>query len=87
MRRSMSLVSQTLFVCMKQEIGVRNTSVIFDATIRSCEAMVILIMYVADDWSLVQLMLQVHLQAKSMTGNEIAYELISTLSTKYGIAF
>ena len=70
---------------MKQEILGRDIAVIFDGTTRLGEAMVILIRYVADDWSLVQRMLQVRLLAKSMTGNEIARELISTLSTKYGV--
>ena len=70
---------------MKHEIVGRDVSVIFDGTTRLGDAMVNPIRYVADDWSLVQLLLQVRLLAKSMTGNEIARELISTLSTKYGI--
>ena len=64
---------------LKQEIVGRDVFVIFDGTTRLGETMVILIRYVADDWSLVQQMLQVRLLAKSMTGNEIALEFISTL--------
>ena len=62
---------------MKQEIAGRDISVIFDGTTRLGEAIVILIRHVADDWNLVQRILQVRLLAKSMTGNEIARELIS----------
>ena len=56
---------------------------IFNGTTRLDEAMVILIRYVADDWGLAQWMVQVRLLVKSMSENEIARELISTLSTKY----
>ena len=64
----------------------RDVSIVFDGTTRLGEAMVILIRYVADDWSLVQRVIQVRLLAKSMTGNENARELISTLSTNYSIS-
>ena len=70
---------------IKQEIVGRVVSVVFDGTTRLGDAKVILIRYVADDWSLVQRMIQVCLLAKSMSGNEIARELISTLSTNYSI--
>ena len=71
---------------VKQEIVGRDISVVFDGTTGLGEAMVILIRYVSDDWSLVQRMVQVRLLAKSMTGNEIARELINTLSTNYSIS-
>ena len=64
----------------------RETSVVFNGTTTLGEAIVILIGYAADDWSLVQRMIQVHLLAKSMTRNEIACELICTLLTNYGIS-
>ena len=48
--------------------------------------MVIVLRYIDDDWKLQKRLAQVKILAKSMTGEEIARELIDTLSVGYGIS-
>lgn len=47
--------------------------------------MAILVCSVSDEWSLEQCSLRVQTLAKSMTGEEVARELINVLSMRYGI--
>ena len=70
---------------IKQEIEGKDVSVIFDGTTRLGEAMAVVIRFVSDDWRVEQRLLQLKTLAKSMTGEEIARELISVLSTSYSI--
>jgi len=71
---------------MKQELGHKNVSIIFDGTTRLGEALVIVVRFLDDNWSLQQRILQVQMLAKSMKGEEVARELINTLSVTYGIS-
>ena len=48
--------------------------------------MVIVVRFVSNEWELQQRLLQFHILSKSMTGGEIARELITALSTKFGIS-
>ena len=59
-----------------EEIDGKKVSVIFDGTTRLGEALVIILRFIGDDWEINRL---IHLQllAKSLTGEEIARELIS----------
>ena len=68
-----------------QEIAGKHVSVIFDGTTHLGEAMAILVRFVSDEWSLEQRLLRVQILAKSMTGEEVARELINVLSMRYGI--
>ena len=70
---------------IKRKIEGRDVSVIFDGTTRLGEAMAVVIHFVSDEWALEQRLLQLKMLAKSMTGDEIARELISVLSTSYSI--
>ena len=56
----------------KQEILNQPLSIIFDGTTHVCEAFVIVLCYLTDDWELKQCVGQLKLLAKTMTGEEIA---------------
>lgn len=71
---------------IKEEISGKYLSVIFDGTTRLGEAMAVLVRYVDSDWKIQQRLVCLKLIAKSMTGEEIARELISVLSVQYSIA-
>ena len=70
---------------IKQEIEGKDVSVIFDGTTRLGEAMAVVVRFVSDEWEIEQRLLQLKMLAKSMTGEEIAREVISVLSTSYSI--
>ena len=70
---------------IKQEIAGRKVSVIFDGTTRLGEAMVIVLRFVDDDWQIQHCLIHLQLLAKSLTGEEIARELISVLQVGYSI--
>ena len=70
---------------IKAEISGRPVSVIFDGTTRLGEALAVVLRYVADDWSIQQRLVCLQLLAKSLTGEEIACELVKVISTVYGI--
>ncbi len=63
----------------------KHLSVIFDGTSRLGEAMAILVHFVSDEWNLKQRLIRMQMLAKSMTGEEVARELISVLSMKYSV--
>lgn len=67
-----------------KEIKGKYLSVIFDGTSRVGEALAIVLRYV-DDWEIKQRLVRVQMLSKSLTGEEIARELISILSVTYGI--
>ena len=69
-----------------KEIENKHISVTFDGTTRHGEAMVIVVRFVSNEWELEQRLLQFHILSKCMTGEEIARELITALSTKFGIS-
>jgi hypothetical protein len=70
---------------IRQEIRGKPVSVIFDGTTRLGEALAIVLRFVGDEWSLEQRLVRLQLLTKSMTGEEIARELISVLSVSYSI--
>ena len=74
------------FEKLQQEINGKDVSVIFDGTTRLGEALAIVIRYVNSDWMIVQRLVRLQLLVKSVTGEELARELISVLSVKYGIS-
>ena len=71
---------------VKSEIAGRYVSVIFDGTTHVAEAMVIVLRFIDDNWKLQQRVVRLMLLAKSLTGEEVARLLISTLSTDLGIS-
>ena len=68
-----------------REIAGRNISIIFDGTCHLGEALCIVIRYITDDLSIEQRLVALKMLQKSLTGEEIARELISTLSIQYHI--
>ena len=58
---------------------------IFDGTTRLGEALAVVVRFVSDDWELEQRLLRIQLLSKSLTGEEIASELIKILSVNYSI--
>lgn len=69
---------------IRSEIQGQQLSVIFDGTSRLGEALAVILRFVAD-WSLQQRLVRVQMLSKSLTGEEIAKELISVLSVTYSI--
>ena len=70
---------------IREELQAKKISVIFDGTTHVAEAMVIIVRYVSTDWKICQRLVSVLLVTKSMCGEEVAHELIGTLSIKLGI--
>ena len=70
---------------IKEELKGKFISIIFDGTTRLGEAMAILVRYVDSEWRIQQHLVRLQLIAKSMTGEEIARELISVLSVHYSM--
>ncbi len=70
---------------MRAEIQDTHLSVIFDGTCRQGEALAILVRFVSSAWTLEQRLIRLQMLTKSMTGEEIARELISVLSATYGV--
>ena len=71
---------------LKTEMNGCPVSVIFDGTTRLGEAMAIVVRFVDADFNIHQRLIRMLLLAHSMTGEEIARELINTLSVRYGIS-
>jgi hypothetical protein len=70
---------------IKRATEGKLVAVIFDGTTHVCEAMVVVLRYVDDDWQIKQQVCRLMLVAKSMTGEEVARQLIATLSTELSI--
>ena len=62
-----------------------NASVIFDGTSRLGEVFVIVIRFVDSGWLVHQRLIRVKLLANSLSGEEIAREIINSLSLEYGV--
>ena len=69
---------------LKREIANKSLSIIFDGTTHVCEAMVIIVWYITDDWVIKLCVCRLMLLAKSMTGEEVARQILMTLSTELG---
>ena len=69
---------------IKTELEGKKVSVIFDGTTRLGEALVIVLRFI-DGFVIKQRLVRFQTLVKSMTGEEIARELINVLSIEYGI--
>ena len=58
---------------------------IFDGTTRLGVAFAVVVRFVTKEWTIEHRLVKMQLLAKSLTGNEIARELIHILSTDYNI--
>lgn len=70
---------------IKKEINGKSISVIFDGTTRLGEALAVIVRYV-NDWEVQQRLVRIQMLVKSMTGEEIARELVSILSVEYSVS-
>ena len=68
---------------IKEQIKGKQVLVIFDGTTHVCEALIIL---VDEEFDIKQRVVRHMLLAKSLTGEEVAHQLIVCLSTELGIA-
>ena len=71
---------------IKQSIQGQFLSVIFDGTSHSGEALAILVRFVNNSWIIEQQLVAIQLLSKSLTGEEIAHELVQILSVSYSIS-
>ena len=70
---------------VKTAIAGKHISIIFDGTTKVCEAMVIIVRSVDDDFTISQHLARLMLAAKSLTGEQVAHALVHTLATKYQV--
>ena len=72
----------------KQENLIKGkfVSVIFDGTTHVCEAMVVLLRFIDEQWKIQQRVIRLMLLAKSLSGEEVARQLIVCLSTELGVS-
>ena len=70
---------------IKSEINGKFVGVVFDGTTHICEALAVVIRFISDSWVIEQRLIGIQLLAKSLSGEEIAREVISLLSTNFGI--
>lgn len=70
---------------IRQEIEGKQLSIIFDGTSRLGEALAMVVRFVNDDLSIHQRLVRLQMLTKSLTGEEIARELITALSVSYSI--
>ena len=70
---------------IKDEIAGKHVAIIFDGTTRLGEALAIVVRFIGEGFEIEQRLIRLQLLAKSLTGEEIARELITSLSVGYGI--
>ena len=69
----------------KERISGKHVGIIFDGTTHVCEAFVVVLHYVTQDWVIKQQVCRMMLLPKSLTGEEVARQLITSLSTELSI--
>jgi hypothetical protein len=68
------------------EINGKNVAMVFDGTTHVCEAMVIILRFIDDEWCIKQRVVKIMLLAKALCGEEVARELMVCISTELGIS-
>ena len=86
LRRLVPFILQDEISKLKQDIGGKHVAIIFDGTTHVCEAFVIVLHYIDNDWVIKQCVCRLMLLAKSITGEEVARQLITVVSTELSIA-
>ncbi len=66
---------------VKEALSGSDVSVIFDGSTRLGEALVIIIRYVDNDWKVRQVLARLKVLSRSLTGDQLAGELIEAIST------
>lgn len=70
---------------ISEEIKGKDVSICFDGTTRLGEALAIVLRFIDDGWNIKQRLVCLQIVAKSVTGEELARELIAVLSVQYSI--
>ena len=70
---------------IKEEIEGQHVTITFDGTTRLREALAIVVHIISEEFQVIQRLIHLQLLEKSLTGEEIARELITVLSVSYGI--
>ena len=70
---------------LKSEVQGQPIYIIFDGTTHVCEAMVIVLRFIDDQWRIQQRVGSLKLLAKSMSGEEVAQQIVSVISQELGI--
>ena len=71
---------------IRKEISSKKISVIFDGTTYMGEALAIVVRYMSDNWVIQQKLVRLQILTKSLSGEEVARELISVLSVNFGVS-
>ena len=70
---------------LKEEIATRDLGLIFDGSSRLGEAIVIIVRFVSDNWSIVQRLIRLDICAKSVNAQDLAHVLNDCLSVDYQV--
>ena len=70
---------------VRKEITGKDLSIIFDGTSRLGEALAVIVRFVGEEWTLEHWLVRMQMLSKSMTGEQIAREIIGILSVTYGV--
>jgi len=71
---------------IKEELNGKDLSVTFDGTTCLGKAMAIVVRFISSDWQIQQQLIHFQLIAQSMSGEQVARELITALSIHYSIS-
>ena len=82
LRQPIPFIQQEELSRIKQEILYQPLSITFDGTTHVCEVFVVVLCYLTDDWELKQCVRWLKLLAKTMTGEEIAQQIIVIVSNE-----
>lgn len=85
LRELVPIIHREELVTIQDEIGGKKVSVVFDGTTHVCEALAVILQFVDDQWRIKQRLVRLMLLAKSLTGEEVACQLIVILSTELGV--
>ncbi len=67
------------FPCVLSSGKGKDVAVIFDGTTHVCEVMVIVLRFINDNWKIQQRVVRTMILAKSLTGEEVARQLMSLI--------
>ena len=85
LRQLLPFILEEEMASLKEEISGKHVSIIFDGTTHVCEAMVVVLRYMSSDWAIKQKVCRLMLLEKSLSGEEVARQIITVLSTELGI--
>ena len=71
---------------INEELNGKDLLVIFDGTTRFGEVMAIVVRFISSDWQTQQRLIHFQLIVQSMSGEQVARELITALSIQYSIS-